>query len=103
MAGLPRSAVSFRRQGSSGLIWDDRLFSGELRPSSRQEKPWTDNELRQCKSVGSVGMLERNRMTGPAYPSRVVNSSPGSPPSPKFHSCGLCGMLMRSKHKVRKS
>ncbi|KAL4195028.1 hypothetical protein AMTRI_Chr05g62460 [Amborella trichopoda] len=85
MAGLPQSAVSFRRQGSSGLIWDDRLFSGELRP------------------VGFVGMLERNRMTGPSYPSHVVNSSPGSPPSPKFHSCGLCGMLMSSKHKVRKS
>ena len=30
MAGLQRSAVSFRRQGSSGLVWDDKLLSGEL-------------------------------------------------------------------------
>lgn len=30
MAGLQRSAVSFRRQGSSGLVWDDKLLSVEL-------------------------------------------------------------------------
>ncbi|CAI9114016.1 OLC1v1037487C1 [Oldenlandia corymbosa var. corymbosa] len=30
MAGLQRSAVSFRRQGSSGLVWDDKLIQAEL-------------------------------------------------------------------------
>ena len=30
MAGLQRSAVSFRRQGSSGFVWDDRFLSEEL-------------------------------------------------------------------------
>ncbi|KAL0397097.1 UNVERIFIED_CONTAM: MAPK kinase substrate protein [Sesamum calycinum] len=28
MAGLQRSAVSFRRQGSSGLVWDDKFLAG---------------------------------------------------------------------------
>ncbi|ERN04425.1 hypothetical protein AMTRI_Chr03g46690 [Amborella trichopoda] len=31
---LQRSSVSFRRQGSSGLIWDDRFLSGEIKPNA---------------------------------------------------------------------
>ncbi|GKA53695.1 hypothetical protein Tco_0259122, partial [Tanacetum coccineum] len=27
MEALPRSEISFRRSGSSGLVWDDKLLS----------------------------------------------------------------------------
>ncbi|KAI9162060.1 hypothetical protein LWI28_023392 [Acer negundo] len=37
MEGLQRSAVSFRRQGSSGLIWDDK-FLAELNQATKQKE-----------------------------------------------------------------
>ncbi|KAK3219468.1 hypothetical protein Dsin_013438 [Dipteronia sinensis] len=37
MEGLQRSAVSFRRQGSSGLIWDDK-FLAELNQATNQKQ-----------------------------------------------------------------
>ncbi|KHN47776.1 Hypothetical protein glysoja_029194 [Glycine soja] len=37
MDGLQRSEVSFRRQGSSGLVWDDKLLSGELNKVNNNE------------------------------------------------------------------
>lgn len=38
MTGLQRSAVSFRRQGSSGMIWDDRIIHDPLHRLSLEEK-----------------------------------------------------------------
>jgi hypothetical protein len=38
MASLPRSEVSFRRSGSSGLVWDDRFLSGELNKINKEQK-----------------------------------------------------------------
>ncbi|CAH1449064.1 unnamed protein product [Lactuca virosa] len=34
---LPRSDVSFRRIGSSGIVWEDKLSSGELKPKVKTE------------------------------------------------------------------
>lgn len=49
MSSFQRSEVSFRRQGSSGLVWQDRLFFlGDLNQvKQEQEQP---RELRQCQS-----------------------------------------------------
>lgn len=41
MAGLQRSAVSFRRQGSSGLVWDDKFLkelNQEIENSNSKQK-----------------------------------------------------------------
>ncbi|XP_010429998.1 PREDICTED: uncharacterized protein At1g15400-like [Camelina sativa] len=37
MAGLQRSTISFRRQGSSGIVWDDRLIA-ELSQQANDQK-----------------------------------------------------------------
>ncbi|XP_059659122.1 MAPK kinase substrate protein At1g80180-like [Cornus florida] len=42
MAALQRSAKSFRRQGSSGIVWDDKLLQIDPR------------ELRACQSVNDT-------------------------------------------------
>lgn len=34
---LPRSDVSFRRIGSSGIVWEDKLSSEELKPKVKTE------------------------------------------------------------------
>ncbi|KAK8664178.1 hypothetical protein V6N13_083977 [Hibiscus sabdariffa] len=47
MAGLQRSAVSFRRQGSSGIVWDDKFLSelSQMKPEQqRQEEGETKQE-----------------------------------------------------------
>ncbi|THU52339.1 hypothetical protein C4D60_Mb10t02970 [Musa balbisiana] len=73
MAELQRSVTTFRRSGSSGLVWDERLFSGDLTQMKKKEKEEGKEEeggaaefreLRHSKSVGSIGMLGRSHSTG---------------------------------------
>ncbi|PUZ74597.1 hypothetical protein GQ55_1G078000 [Panicum hallii var. hallii] len=56
MAGLQRSAQTFRRSGSSGLVWDERFLTegaedggGGARGTGRRQP-----ELRHSRSVGSL-------------------------------------------------
>ncbi|KAK3152447.1 hypothetical protein QOZ80_2BG0158970 [Eleusine coracana subsp. coracana] len=58
MAGLQRSVQTFRRSGSSGLIWDERFLTEgaeEKKPNGAVRQP----ELRHSRSVGSAIMLRR--------------------------------------------
>lgn len=101
MAGLQRSTISFRRQGSSGLVWNDRFLSGDLSKTNGnlEDKEMVEfRDLRPSRSVGSVGMLDRSRSTGgrghAAYRSTVKVEPPTlDPPSPKLAGCGLCGLF----------
>lgn len=60
MEGLQRSAVSFRRQGSSGLIWDDNLLKAEIDrfDQRKADQDLADEESKkkedQNDAVGSV-------------------------------------------------
>ncbi|KAI5665237.1 hypothetical protein M9H77_24560 [Catharanthus roseus] len=74
MAALPRSEVSFRRQGSSGLVWDDKLLSGELKKISTEEnnKPKVESKPAAAYKTLSVEPAEE-------------------PPSPRVSGCGICG------------
>lgn len=103
MAGLQRSATSFRRQGSSGLVWDDKLLtaSGELvqlgnprggesaTKSDRgeeEEKPKLKVSVPPSKTTGES--MERNRSNRGFRTGKV---SPAiEPPSPKVSACGFC-------------
>ncbi|XP_059636196.1 uncharacterized protein At1g15400-like [Cornus florida] len=79
MDGLPRSETSFRRQGSSGLIWDDKLLSGELKRIKTKPKQEEEDH-------GKPESRERP----PTY--RAIKVEPTiDPPSPKVSGCGLCG------------
>ncbi|KAI3771621.1 hypothetical protein L6452_02787 [Arctium lappa] len=96
MEALPRSEVSFRRSGSSGLVWDDKLLSGELKPSSNPK----DDEEREKK--------EQQRAEPRPYKSVEVEPTI-DPPSPKISGCGsICGIFSKNtttttnnKHKTR--
>ncbi|XP_020231562.1 MAPK kinase substrate protein At1g80180 [Cajanus cajan] len=87
MSELQRSVTSFRRQGSSGLVWDDKFISG-LQKEQANEKE------------GSVGGLERSRSAG-ARPYRTVNVAVAAPsvdpPSPKLSTFAFCGLFRKSK------
>ncbi|KAK9078269.1 hypothetical protein SSX86_002326 [Deinandra increscens subsp. villosa] len=101
MAELQRSSVSFRRQGSSGLIWDDKLLSGELKRFSERKPPSSDgdpvqtagNDQSKCCSkttIRSVNTDQRNRSKngGDCAPKAPVPAT--EPASPRVRVCGLC-------------
>ncbi|KAI3802984.1 hypothetical protein L1987_31131 [Smallanthus sonchifolius] len=87
MAGLPRSEVSFRRSGSSGLVWDDKLLSGKLEPTEgeKEKKEPQKSEPKAYKTMEVAPTVD--------------------PPSPKVSGCGaICSMFgnHNQKHKQRK-
>ncbi|MBA0703560.1 hypothetical protein Gohar_014632 [Gossypium harknessii] len=76
-SGLQRSTTSFRRQGSSGLIWDDKFLSGDL------NKMKLNNQ--RSRSENGDGNMYRTTM-------KVAPPS-FDPPSPKVSGCGFCGIF----------
>ncbi|KAJ4847725.1 hypothetical protein Tsubulata_049321 [Turnera subulata] len=126
MAGLQRSAVSFRRQGSSGLVWDDKLISGELNQASHKQEQQQDQQeqhhqqqptpldkldtRRQETDAAkppsrSINTIERSRSNGGQRGYRTGRVSPAiEPPSPKVSACGICsafGKPPKNHHRKR--
>ncbi|GMI91860.1 MAPK SUBSTRATES IN THE STOMATAL LINEAGE 1 [Hibiscus trionum] len=119
MAGLQRSEVSFRRQGSSGFVWDDRFLSealkqegetkqlqqdgqGQLQDSSNPEKI---DAVRPTRNLGSIDTVERSRSNGERRSYRTGKVSPGpaiEPPSPKVSACGFCSAFGKQPKNHRK-
>ncbi|KAK9697802.1 hypothetical protein RND81_08G062300 [Saponaria officinalis] len=89
MAGLQRSEISFRRQGSSGLVWDDKLISEELNKSN---KPESKSELRRSRSDGGG---RRHRV--------VKVDQMEDPPSPRVSACGFCSVFGRPASGAKKT
>ncbi|BAT91541.1 hypothetical protein LR48_Vigan05g218500 [Vigna angularis] len=92
MAGLQRSAVSFRRQGSSGFVWDDRFLSEEFNKLNNQNQ--TNNiDADQIKDLQlqPPPPLQRTRSNGGTRAYRTGKVSPAiEPPSPRLSACGFC-------------
>ncbi|GMI93882.1 MAPK SUBSTRATES IN THE STOMATAL LINEAGE 1 [Hibiscus trionum] len=118
MAGLQRSAVSFRRQGSSGIVWDDKFLSelSQMKPEQQQQEE--EGETKQEEQLQAQDnnnnnnpekvdvvkdvkptispintTVERSRSNGGERRGyRTGKVSPAiDPPSPKISACGFCG------------
>ncbi|KAK4765490.1 hypothetical protein SAY86_026580 [Trapa natans] len=122
MEGLQRSTISFRRQGSSGLVWDDKFLSGELTRLNTEAEEATDRP-KDPEAGGqelprditgdnpppafetAAAPLERNRSTGGGggrYRTERVTPTM-DPPSPKVSACGFCRALgKQSDHHAKK-
>ncbi|CAJ1944490.1 unnamed protein product [Sphenostylis stenocarpa] len=99
MTELQRSVTSFRRQGSSGLVWDDKFITGLENQNQNQEAKDNNNQTRgqrEMQGVGSSATLTRSRSDG-ARPYRTVNVAAPSidPPSPKLATCGFCSLFRK--------
>ncbi|CAH2067994.1 unnamed protein product [Thlaspi arvense] len=102
MAGLQRSTISFRRQGSSGIVWDDRLIA-ELNKQANEQKGDTHQQEEQAKLITSEGQ-EQTTGDGGIKPIRTGGGiersrshrntgrvSPAvDPPSPRLSAFGCC-------------
>ncbi|GAV68323.1 hypothetical protein CFOL_v3_30558, partial [Cephalotus follicularis] len=95
MEGLQRSTTSYRRQGSSGLVWD---VKSHIKTHNNEDKNKQKAEPKRSQNSGSASMLRSssdptNGGGRSAY--RTVKVSPPlvDPPSPKVAGCGLCGIF----------
>ncbi|KAF8663105.1 hypothetical protein HU200_055702 [Digitaria exilis] len=82
MAGLQRSSQTFRRSGSSGLVWDERLMSSQ--DSSHVEPEGGAMEFKEHR--------RRNDGSNQGFHTRRVAPAL-DPPSPKVHGCIFCGIF----------
>ncbi|XP_052174693.1 uncharacterized protein At1g15400 [Diospyros lotus] len=115
MAGLQRSVTSFRRQGSSGLVWDDKFLSelNQLNQKEDDDDKARDQQGEQAKeakpsrsaaAVGSINTIERSRSSGGGGRAfRTGKVSPAiEPPSPRVSACGFCSTFGKKKDKPRR-
>ncbi|KAL0463921.1 UNVERIFIED_CONTAM: hypothetical protein Slati_0279700 [Sesamum latifolium] len=111
MAGLQRSAVSFRRQGSSGLVWDDKFLAGLADQQKEDDNSKPQQESKQDSASPApardsspvTGLtIERSRSNG-GRGFRTGRVSPAiEPPSPKVSACGCCSAFGKSKKTRRR-
>lgn len=72
MTTLQRSATSFRRQGSSGRIWEDNyLTSG----SSESQNPRIIQESRFGRELGNAEAMVNRQCSDPSRMRKVEQSS----------------------------
>ncbi|CAN8252417.1 unnamed protein product [Cochlearia groenlandica] len=104
---LQRSTASFRRQGSSGLIWNDRFLSGEIRNDERQEDRYIDHRdvSISSSSPSMTKTMKRSASDGGyGHGGRLVEISPAllDPPSPKISvGCGFCSLFSSNRRRRR--
>lgn len=87
---LQRSGETFRRSGSSGLVWEDRFLAedGIQANKTKEEKP---------EDAGANRQMERSSSNGGNCAYRAMKVSPAvDPPSPRVSGCGLCGIFANS-------
>lgn len=102
MAGLQRSSLTFRRSGSSGMVWDHESLMSEDHHGQMDQGEPEFKELRHSRSVGSLGLQRRRRRDGDgggssqAYRTRRVTPAL-DPPSPKVPGpCIFCGIFRKA-------
>ncbi|CAI9758958.1 unnamed protein product [Fraxinus pennsylvanica] len=94
MSGLQRSEISFRRQGSSGLVWDDKL---NLEVKKKDDH--NNNNKRNTESKPEITCSRSNE--GNICRSRIVTPAV-EPPSPKVSGCcGIFGKPAMSSQKQK--
>ncbi|KAL8522315.1 hypothetical protein ACS0TY_012453 [Phlomoides rotata] len=113
MEGLQRSDVSFRRQGSSGLVWDDKFLAGLTQLANQQKEESSKQAQSESKDDSAAtavrksppvaGLtIERSRSNG-GRGFRTGKVSPAiEPPSPKVSACGFCGVFGKKSNKTRR-
>ncbi|CDY39643.1 BnaC05g11720D [Brassica napus] len=90
MEGLQRSTISFRRQGSSGIVWDDRVIA-ELNKQANEQKEESQRD-EQPKPLSETSELPKQNPSDEKDKLRPIKTvSPAvEPPSPRLSTCGCC-------------
>ncbi|XP_042047684.1 MAPK kinase substrate protein At1g80180-like [Salvia splendens] len=118
MESLQRSAISFRRQGSSGFVWDDKFLAGEFNKlaNERKEKEESSSGSKENKENPATSAV--NKSPPPPQPAGLVidrsrsNGGRGfrtgkvspavEPPSPRVSAFGCCGAFGKGEKTRRR-
>nr|GMC95674.1 nudix hydrolase 19, chloroplastic [Ipomoea batatas] len=82
-AALRRSDVSFRSQGSSGVVWSNMFYSGELNKIATREYTGEITEVIEPPGV------QRSKSATADGTADHVSPPSFDPPSPKLSGCAL--------------
>lgn len=109
MEGLQRSSSTFRRSGSSGLVWDERFLTegAEAKAAGDGGTDEAQPEMRRSRSTGGVGMMlrrggddkkkqQQKKEDEERDPQvfRTKEVAPDvDPPSPRVSGCILCAIF----------
>ncbi|KAL1059763.1 hypothetical protein V6Z11_1Z009600 [Gossypium hirsutum] len=111
MAGLQRSAVSFRRQGSSGIVGMTEQQGDTKQEEQAQvaqdnnnpEKLDASKDVKPTRNLPPINTIERSRSNGERRGYRTGKVSPAiEPPSPKVSACGFCSAFGKQPKNHRK-
>ena len=99
MAELQRSESTFRRQGSSGLIWDDKFLQRALNQveAEKQAEAAAAAQGQTAASDGPGASANDGGGGGRGYKTVKVAPPMMDPPSPKAGCCGVFGKPAASK------
>ncbi|XP_078428014.1 plant/protein [Wolffia australiana] len=90
---LQRSGETFRRSGSSGLVWEDRFMAEE------------GIKAAPADPAGGCGRMQRSSSAGADSSAYLAAKGPppaADPPSPKVAGCGFCAVFASPKPKPRR-
>ncbi|CAL9054146.1 uncharacterized protein At1g15400-like [Musa acuminata AAA Group] len=104
MARLQRSVTTFRRSGSSGMVWDENFLPGDLSRIKKKEEEgvagFKEETMGHSKSMGSTGNMGRRSSIGGSrqvvFPAGFVSPA-ADPPSPDVPRCLCCGFFSQNR------
>ncbi|KAJ4915870.1 Uncharacterized protein Rs2_01420 [Raphanus sativus] len=64
MEGLQRSTISFRRQGSSGIVWDDRVIAELNKQATEQREEQSQRNEQQPKPLSETSEQAKQNPNG---------------------------------------
>ncbi|XP_050365148.1 MAPK kinase substrate protein At1g80180-like [Argentina anserina] len=93
MEGLQRSESTFRRQGSSGLIWDDKFLQRALNQveAEKQAEAAAAAQGGGSDAPAAASANDGGAAGGRGYKPVKVAPPMMDPPSPKAGCCGVFG------------
>ncbi|XP_048331601.1 uncharacterized protein LOC125422932 [Ziziphus jujuba] len=105
MATLQRSSFSFRRQGSSGVVWDDKFMRGEFRQIDEEGGHDPEyRELRPCQSARPIRLKELNgSFAAPTVCPRSFSTAPKKQASSKGMFSKILPVSLRRSETIKKS
>ncbi|KAL1564975.1 MAPK kinase substrate protein-like protein [Salvia divinorum] len=113
MESLQRSAISFRRQGSSGFVWDDKFLADQFNKLANERKEESTSKENKEDPIATAAKkspppppaglaIDRSRSNGGRGFRTGKVSSAVEPPSPRVSAFGCCGAFGKGEKTRRR-
>ncbi|KAG6422215.1 hypothetical protein SASPL_118780 [Salvia splendens] len=115
MESLQRSAISFRRQGSSGYVWDDKFLADQFNKVANERKEESSTSATRENKEDPIPIATAAKKSPPPPAGLVIDRSRSNggrgfrtgkvspavePPSPRVSAFGCCGALGTARRRA---